>query len=249
MDLETDQTQGFQYLGHSNWTICSRLSWFCPKTFPLPDLYTLYPRELKMRRRESPKSGWHTGVSVSGRSNWTICSLLRWFCGKKFPSLYLSYWGLLFLITAERGRKETAGDENGKMGITQKWMTSKGFSMWSIRTGLFAACWTDFVPKFFHLFSQPPIINQFLLPQRGRSRGWKWEKETLPKWMRHRGFWPWGIQTGPFAVWWTDFVQKKFGLSTFLIEGSHFLLLQREREEGRREQGLKMVKKEWLKSE
>ena len=29
-----DETEGFQCLGHSNWTICSPLSPFCPKKFP-----------------------------------------------------------------------------------------------------------------------------------------------------------------------------------------------------------------------
>ena len=28
------ETQGFQYLGHSNWTICSLWSWFCTVNFP-----------------------------------------------------------------------------------------------------------------------------------------------------------------------------------------------------------------------
>ena len=29
-----DETEGFQCLGHSNWTICSPLSHFCPEKFP-----------------------------------------------------------------------------------------------------------------------------------------------------------------------------------------------------------------------
>ena len=29
-----DETQGFMYLGHSNWPISSLLSWFCSKIFP-----------------------------------------------------------------------------------------------------------------------------------------------------------------------------------------------------------------------
>ena len=47
----------------------------------------------------------------------------------------------------------------------------------------------------------------------------KWGALLLEKWMRHRskgpkpwGLGPWGIQTGPFATCWTDFVHKFFQL-------------------------------------
>ena len=49
-------------------------------------------------------------------------------------------------------------------------MRHKGFSTWGIQTGRFAACGTDFVHHFVHLFIQPPIINHFLLPQRKEGR-------------------------------------------------------------------------------
>ena len=29
-----DEIEGFQCMGHSNWTFCSRLSWFCSQMFP-----------------------------------------------------------------------------------------------------------------------------------------------------------------------------------------------------------------------
>ena len=32
-NLKVDNTNGFMTLGHSNWTICSLLSWFCPNKF------------------------------------------------------------------------------------------------------------------------------------------------------------------------------------------------------------------------
>ena len=34
------EPQGTQYLGHSNWTICSPLSQFCPEIFPTFDFHT-----------------------------------------------------------------------------------------------------------------------------------------------------------------------------------------------------------------
>ena len=46
----------------------------------------------------------------------------------------------------------------------------RGFRPWGSQTGSFATCYTDFVPKNFHLFTQPPIINNFLLPQREEGR-------------------------------------------------------------------------------
>ena len=51
-------------------------------------------------------------------------------------------------------------------------MRHRGFSTYNIQIGPFAACWADFVPKMFHLFPQPPIINHFSLPfERGRKEG------------------------------------------------------------------------------
>ena len=41
-------------------------------------------------------------------------------------------------------------------GTLQKWMTPRS--------------WTDFVPKMFHLFTQPPIINRFFLLHRQEGR-------------------------------------------------------------------------------
>ena len=70
-------TQGFLSLGHSNWTICRLLSWFCSNNFPLSwPLYWgshfIFPQReeerkqqrLEMGKRESPKSEWDTWVSV-----------------------------------------------------------------------------------------------------------------------------------------------------------------------------------------
>ena len=51
------ETEGFQCLGHSNWTICSPFSPFCPETFPSFSLSyweanSYYPRGLIKGKRE-----------------------------------------------------------------------------------------------------------------------------------------------------------------------------------------------------
>ena len=73
--------------------------------------------------------------------------------------------------------------------------------------------------------------SHFILLQREheRGRGWKWEKEILQNWMRHRGFWPCGIEK--YSIFLPFIVGGR---------GYHFLLPQRE--EGRKEQGQKMRK-------
>ena len=60
------------------------------------------------------------GFQYLGHSNWTIGSLLSWFCFKKIPPFIPSYWEVQFFITPERVRKEAAVAENGEKGFTQK---------------------------------------------------------------------------------------------------------------------------------
>ena len=64
---------GFQCLGHSNWTICSLLSQFCPLNFPTFSLSywranSYYPTERKAEngKMEFSNYGWDTRVSVPG---------------------------------------------------------------------------------------------------------------------------------------------------------------------------------------
>ena len=68
-----DKTEGFQCLGHSNWTTCSPLSHFCSGKFSTFSISywgsnSYYPRGLIMRKGNSPNSrnGWDWGVSVPG---------------------------------------------------------------------------------------------------------------------------------------------------------------------------------------
>ena len=46
----------------------------------------------------------------------------------------------------------------------------RGLRPSGIQTGLFVACWTNFVPKIYHLFTQPPIINHFFILQGEEGR-------------------------------------------------------------------------------
>ena len=111
------RTKGFLIPGRSNWTICSLLSRFCSKSFPtslywgVQFLITLEP---KMRKGIHSTVNETQGFLYLGHSNWTICSLLRWFCTKYFPLSYLSYWEVQFHITPERGREEGAGAKDGE---------------------------------------------------------------------------------------------------------------------------------------
>ena len=70
-----DETEGFECLGHSNWTICSPLSPFCSEIFPTFSLsywgaHSYYPRGLIMGvGRISPFPIW---MRLRGFSAWGI---------------------------------------------------------------------------------------------------------------------------------------------------------------------------------
>ena len=68
-----DKIEGFQCLGHSNWTTGSPLSPFCFKFFPICSpsywgAHSYYPRGLILEKGNSPNSrnGCDRGVSVPG---------------------------------------------------------------------------------------------------------------------------------------------------------------------------------------
>ena len=108
------ETPEFLYLGNSNWTICSLLSWFCFEIFlpswslywELPFPISYYPRERKMRKRDSPKSGWDTGVSVLGEFKLDLLQPVKLILLQDFPNFLIFILGLPFLITPERGKWE-----------------------------------------------------------------------------------------------------------------------------------------------
>ena len=66
-----DETEGFQCLGHSNWTICSPLSHFCFQIFPTFTLSywetnSYYPRMPRLGKGQflNSKTGWDRGFPV-----------------------------------------------------------------------------------------------------------------------------------------------------------------------------------------
>ena len=88
-------------------------------------------------------------------------------------------------------------------------MRHRGFCTRGIQTGPFAVGKADFVPKNFQLSDlytgdwEP--ISYYPIAENDK-------KGFIQKWMRHRGFCTWGIQTEPFAVGKADFDPKIFQL-------------------------------------
>ena len=83
---EMNETQGFECLGHSNWTISSPFSPFCSGNFQfVSSLYweaiSYYSRGLIVIKRKSPipERNDTEGCKCLGHSNRTICSLLSHF--------------------------------------------------------------------------------------------------------------------------------------------------------------------------
>ena len=104
-----DESQGFPHLGHSNWTNCSLLSWFCSEIFPL--FYHSYwgvqliitlerERKAEYEKRELAKMDETQGFPYLGHSNWTIFVLLSKLYFPNFTIFSLSYWRPI-LITPE----------------------------------------------------------------------------------------------------------------------------------------------------
>ena len=141
------------------------------------------------------------GFGCLGHSNWTICILLSHFCSPNFPTFSLSYW---------------EANSYYPRGL----ILGKGNSP-NFRNGWHRGIW---VPGAFKLDHLQPFIFQilqpfhfstgrhFLLPQRANYE--KREFSQLQKWTRQRGLSAWGIQSGPFAACWVNFVSKNFQFFT-----------------------------------
>ena len=143
-----------------------------------------------------------------GHSKWTICYLLSWSCPKNFQSSLALYWGSHFLMP-QRG-------ENEKKGFTQKCMRHRGFSAWGSQTWSFAACWADFVPKFFNLSELYTGGSHFLLPQRvSEKNGWDTVDSILGAFKLDHLY--------PVKL----ILSKKFSIILRFMLSSHFLLPQR----------------------
>ena len=114
--------------------------------FHHPGLYTgapfsYYPRELKMRKRNSPKNGWDTGVSVPGAFKLDNLQPVELILSMYFSIILVFILGLPFHITPESWKWEKG--IHPKMDETQKFLYFK--------TGPYAACWADCVPQLFQI--------------------------------------------------------------------------------------------------
>ena len=105
---KTDETQGFLYLGHSNWTICSQLTWFCPKIFPSSWLlywgsgapFLITPESCKWEKGIHPKVDETRGFLYLAHSYWIICRLSSWLYPKKFSSSCSLHWTVVPVYVA-----------------------------------------------------------------------------------------------------------------------------------------------------
>ena len=129
------------------------------------------------------------------------------------------------------------------MGFNHIWMRWRGFSAWGIQTGPFAACWANFVLKFFQPFTFIVGSANSFIPQESEKI------EIAQLYIKPMGFTAWGIQTGPFAACWAYLVLKFFQPLTFILgsdnsfipqesentQPSIIILLREVRKEGRYE--------------
>ena len=177
---KVNETQVFLYLGHSNWTICSLISWFCSKYFP-PSWYLYWGVQFLI----TPERGWKwekiinskvneaQGYLYLAHSNWSLCSLISWFFSLIFLFSSSLYWGVQFLITPEKGA------ENEKRYSPK--------SEWGNGVSVLGSFKLDHLqPYKLILFLNFSVFLIFILgspiPYYPRERGWKWEKVFTQKW-------------------------------------------------------------------
>ena len=91
--------EGFNCLGPSNWTICSRLSPFYSRNFQfVSTLYreanSDYPRGLRVRKGSFPipEVNETVGFECMGPSDWAICNRLSPSYSGNFQCVSTSYW-------------------------------------------------------------------------------------------------------------------------------------------------------------
>ena len=135
-----DETEGFQCLGHSNWTICRPLSPFCSEIFSTFSLsywgaHSYYPRGPIMGKGNSPSSqyGWDWGVSLPGAFKLDHLQAFK-------PILFWNFSNFLtFILGSPFLLPQRANNEKGEFSQLPIWMRLRGFSAWGIQTGPIAA--------------------------------------------------------------------------------------------------------------
>ena len=146
-----------------------------------------------MGKRNSWKVNETQWLQYLGHSKWNIFSLSSWFFPKMFPPFYPASHNKPSLITPERGRKE-----NGKREFLKSQWNTVVSVPGAFKQEHFQSVKMILSRIFSTFFTQPTIINHFLLPPREEGR--KWEKGILEKSMRHSGCSTWGIQSGTFSA-------------------------------------------------
>ena len=134
-----NETEGFQCLEHSNWTICSPLSPLVLKHFHLLPLLLGTPFLLPLRanypKREffQPKREWDRGFSVPGAFKLDHLQSIEPILFQKIFNFFTFILGGQFLLPQRAN--------NWKNGITQlkNWMRGATLSALGIQNGLFAA--------------------------------------------------------------------------------------------------------------
>ena len=124
------------------------------------------------------------GSLTFGHSNWTISSLLSWFCSKNFKPFFPAPHNKPFHITPQRGGKEGSGAENGEKGNHPKVNETHGFltqrhSNWTIYSLLSWFHCKQFPPFYPAPHNKPFLL--FLREEGGKGRGLKIGKRESSK--------------------------------------------------------------------
>ena len=129
--------------------------------------------------------------------NWTTCSLLGPYYSDDFKTFSLSYWGAHSYYP--RGPiMEKGNSPNSRIGWDRWILMPVAFKLDHLQPNQPILFW-DISIFFIFILGRP-----FLLPQRANNE--KREFSQPKKWMIQRILSAWGIQTGPFAVLWANFV-------------------------------------------
>ena len=137
---------------------------------------------------------WDRGDSVPGASKLDHLQPVKPILFWNFSNFWLSYWGVPIPYYPRKMRKWNSPNLSKTEGFE-----CKGHSNWTICNHL-----SQFCSEIFPTFDFHTGECQFLItPGNG----------ILPTWVRHRGLGAWGIQTGPFAALWANFVQNIFQIS------------------------------------
>ena len=129
---------------------------------------------------------------------WSCPSIWKWSLGGFIP---LVYYSILRIFSMPHGATSSWSDHSWKG------RNHYAFKFDRLQPGEPILLWK------FSYFSTFILGSHFLLPQRANYQ--KREFSQLQNWMRQRGFSAWGIQTGPLAAHWANFVHKGFHLFLF----------------------------------